>query len=367
MATLSAILGFALLIRPSRRKKRVLQGLLRALFVFTVISAWFLLGWPPVWENPRIPPEIQEAQAAILFVQTANGVTDLGTTVSATFASPPTQDNLLVAIVGTLASVTINEPSGWLTAINESGAPGQAIFYKITGASEPSMVTVSVLAATGLGLHIYEYSGIDTTDPFDLTASASGIGDSVSSGTVTTTQPDELLIAGLVINLNTSFSAWTNSFVERNDFSGLASVVSYGGADLIVSSVGTYSTTATTGGVGVWRGQIATFVQAPPPTPTPTPTDTPTPTSTPTNTPTATATPTSTPTNTPTATTIPTNTPIPPPIPTATPTPDPALLTPTPNPVSQLPATGLGLLETAIGGAILSLLIFISRRLRLAR
>ena len=52
------------------------------------------------------------------------------------------------------------------------------------------------------------------------------------------------------------------------------------------------------------------------------------------------------------------------PTPTATATMVPS---PTPTPVSEIPPTGLGPLEAVMGGVLLSLVIFISRRLRLAR
>lgn len=204
-----------------------------------------------------------QAQAVISLVQTANDVTNGGTSVSATFSSTPTQDNLLVAIVGVRDSVTINTPSGWSTAISEAGSPGQAIFYKIAGASEPTEVNFTdiVSSSTRLGLHIYEYSGVNA---LDQASSDTGTGTAVSSGSVTTTSANEAIIAGFVINAGTSFddASWTNSFTEQNDFanSGDSKLRStYAGADRILSTVGTYSTAATAGASGAWRGQIASF------------------------------------------------------------------------------------------------------------
>lgn len=205
----------------------------------------------------------QQEAAATSLVQTAEGKSDVGTSVSATFPAGPTQDNLLVAILGVRDSVTINTPSGWSTAISEAGSPGQAIFYKIAGASEPSGVTFTdiVSSSTRLGLHIYEYSGVNA---LDQVSSDTGTGTSVSSGSVTTTSANEAIIAGLVTNTNTSFTdaSWTNSFTEQNDFSNLGDVnqrSTYAGADRILSATGTYSTTATAGKSGAWRGQIASF------------------------------------------------------------------------------------------------------------
>ena len=33
------------------------------LLIFTLITVWIFSGWPKIWENPRIPPKIQEAWA----------------------------------------------------------------------------------------------------------------------------------------------------------------------------------------------------------------------------------------------------------------------------------------------------------------
>jgi hypothetical protein len=145
--------------------------------------------------------------------------------------------------------------------MNQSGAPGQAIFYKVAGGSESSTVTVTVSSGTQMGLQIYEYSGVATTSPLDQTASSTGSSDSPSSGSVTTTGANELLIAGVVIQASTSFSDWTNFFNEESDFKNIGGSPkrSYAGADRIVTATGTYSTTATAGATASWRAQIAAF------------------------------------------------------------------------------------------------------------
>ena len=201
-------------------------------------------------------------------VQKASGVSgnQNDTSVSASFSAAPTANHLLVAIVGTDTSVTISTPGGWSSAINQSGTPGQAIFYKVASGSESNTVTVTVSSGTQMGLQIYEYSGVVTTSPLDQTASLTGSSSSPSSGSVTTTQANELLIAGVVIQARTSFSNWTNSFNEESDFQNVGGSPkrSYAGADRIVTATGTYSTTATTTASGAWRGQIASFKALPP-------------------------------------------------------------------------------------------------------
>jgi hypothetical protein len=226
---------------------QLIAGKARGLYPATIVLALGLIVSAP-----------QQGAAAISLVQTANGYTTSGKSVTATFPASPTEYNLLVAIVGVDDLLTINTPSGWSTAINQAGSPGQAIFYKIAAASEPAQVTFTdiVSSPTALGLHIYEYSGVNT---LDQVSSDSGTGTSVSSGSVTTTSGNEAIVAGLVLGVESSYddASWTNSFSEQNDF---YKKTTFGGADRILSATGTYSTTATAGKSGAWRGQIASFM-----------------------------------------------------------------------------------------------------------
>jgi prepilin-type N-terminal cleavage/methylation domain-containing protein len=211
--------------------------------------------------TPCTPALVQKAHGS--------GQNQTAKSVSATFSPAPTANHLLVAIVGTNDSVTINMPGGWSTAINQGGAgcpgPCQAVFYKIANGSESATVTATISSGSQLGLQIYEYSGVVTASPLDQTGSSTGSSSSPSSGNVATTQAGELLLVGVVIQAETSFSNWTNSFNEELDFQnqGGSSKLTYAGADRMVTATGTYSTTATTGASGAWRGQIATFKAAP--------------------------------------------------------------------------------------------------------
>jgi len=211
------------------------------------------------------PTPTPTATPSVALVQKDYGGGNLTSSVSATFDATPVAGHLLVAIVGASTASTINQPSGWSTAINQTGTPGQAIFYKIAGSAESRTVTVTVSdSGSVLGLQIYEYSGIATSSPLDQTSSSTGTSTAPSSGSVTTTQANELLVAGMIIRAATSYSGWTNSFNEQLDFQvGTTYVRSYAGADRIVASTGTYSTTATTTASGAWRGQIATFKGGP--------------------------------------------------------------------------------------------------------
>ncbi|MBU2591931.1 hypothetical protein KKD61_00535 [Patescibacteria group bacterium] len=40
------------------------NGLLKNLLIFIITIAWFFSGWPQIWPNPPIPPEIKEVKAS---------------------------------------------------------------------------------------------------------------------------------------------------------------------------------------------------------------------------------------------------------------------------------------------------------------
>jgi len=42
----------------------MVKRLLKFLLVFVLVVGWIFSGWPQIWQNPRIPPNIQKAQAA---------------------------------------------------------------------------------------------------------------------------------------------------------------------------------------------------------------------------------------------------------------------------------------------------------------
>ena len=200
--------------------------------------------------------------SAIALDQTANGQTAGGTSVSATLTSVAA-GNTIVAVCGATTNVTLAmTTSGFSSAINQSGTPSQAIFYKVATGGETTITCNSGASSTRLGIHAYNYSGMETTSVLDGTpGSNTGTSTTPSTGSTTTTLASTVLVGGITTAGDTGFATWTNTFTERNDFQnsgnpGLRG--GYGGADRIVSSTGTYSTGATITSFA-WRGQIAAF------------------------------------------------------------------------------------------------------------
>lgn len=238
-----------------------------------------------------------EVAAQITFIQKAETPSDQTldqTAVSATFTNPPAPGHLLVAIVGGGYTEPVTPPSGWLIAIQQIGIPqipSQTIFYKIAGAAESATVTFDYGpndTDAPVGVHLYEYSGINTTNPLSGTGSASGSTDSdagspgfqASSGSTLPTTAPALLLAGFVgrpidpplVTSSGTFGSYTNSFIQRTQMPGgcdsTSGCYTFGGAERITSALGSYSTTATynhPANLGAtWSGQIAAFRSAAP-------------------------------------------------------------------------------------------------------
>jgi len=154
-------------------------------------------------------------------VQSALATTTLSTSITATFPSPPTAGNLLVAIKTHLTpSNAITGPSGWTLAVNTANnVPGQIIYYKTAGAGESVNVTMSDGANLVNALRILEFSGFDGKNPPVVTSrTAATSSNNFAFTAVTTTAPDALLIAASInaasgISLAApSVNSWTNSF-----------------------------------------------------------------------------------------------------------------------------------------------------------
>ena len=219
---------------------------------------------------------IAAASFDIVQVQKATGATSgSAASVTASYATGPTQDNLLVLVHHYRDTGTVTLPSGWTQAVTRAADQSTiTIAYKIAGAAEGTGVTVSVSAADHQTLTIFEYSGIDTTAPLDQTASNAetpppGITDCSTGTTATTSVPVELLIAGVGLAgdgggwLNT----WTNGFTQQSTVasSGIPSTFRSDSstADRIVSATGTFETTESWSSSKGCQTAIATFKVAP--------------------------------------------------------------------------------------------------------
>lgn len=109
-------------------------------------------------------------------------------------------------------------------------------------------------------LMVWQVSGLATSDVLDGTPGANDNGEIASSspttGSTATSNANDILIAGIKTFGGNDFSAWLNSFGEDFDLD------TTGGASLIVSGTGTYSSGATTTSSQQYAARIWAFKAA---------------------------------------------------------------------------------------------------------
>jgi len=231
-------------------------GVTSSLALLLLVSALLL-------ENPG------RASATARIVQKPAMATASGaTSVSLSFAAGPSAGNLLIAVCGANGIVTITAPSGFSTAKNEAVTPSQGIFYKVATGSEgtAALSCGGGASTTRWGMQLYEYSGLVAASPLDAanTLTSTGTGTTANSGSVTTTNANDLLIAGVTSATNTAPVTWTSSFTSEGSATIAGGTkMGYGGADRVVTVTSAYSTTVTVGNAS-WRGQIAAFKEISP-------------------------------------------------------------------------------------------------------
>jgi hypothetical protein len=200
----------------------------------------------------------------IAFVQSGSGPTTLqatNATVSVNYPVGQTAGDLNVVVVGwgdvTSSVSTVTDSHGNVYSQAGGTATGtglrQAIFYATGIAAGSNTVTVTFnKAAAYPDVRIMEYSGLDTSNPLDVTAVGVGTGTTATSAAATTTAANELIVG-----------AGTNGDVFSGAGTGftLRIINSYGnlGEDKVVSSTGSYSVSAPLKKSTPWIMQMATF------------------------------------------------------------------------------------------------------------
>src|SRR5262249_55604999 len=155
--------------------------------------------------------------------------------------------NLNVVVVGwndTTAKVqTVVDSKGnpYALAVGptiRSGFATQSIYYAKniqSAAANANTVTVTFdRAAQYVDVRAAEYSGLDKTSPLDVTAAANGSSKSSSSGNVTTTNANDLLIGANIVSSLTSGPG--TSFTRRIITSPDGDILE----DRIVTATGSY-------------------------------------------------------------------------------------------------------------------------------
>jgi hypothetical protein len=197
---------------------------------------------------------------AIGFAQVASATPQTPTaTVNVTYPAAQTSGDLNVVVVGwndtaaTVLSVKDSALNTYSLAIGPTSGTGlrQSIYYApdIVGGSNTVTVTFSQAAAAP-DIRILEYRGVTT---LDMAAGASGNNATSSSGAVTTTSANELVVgANIVATLTKAAGTGYTSRVITTPDGDLVE-------DKVVTTAGSNTATATLTAAGPWVMQIVTF------------------------------------------------------------------------------------------------------------
>jgi hypothetical protein len=206
------------------------------------------------------PPAIAFVQVNYATPQSAQ------TRVTVPYTGAQSAGDLNVVVVSwgdstaTIGSLTDSSGNTYHLAVGPtviSGTASQAIYYaaSIAGAAAgANAVSVSFTsAAVYPDVRVLEYSGIATTSPLDVVAAGSGNSGLSSSGAVTTTNANDLIIGANVVYTTTTGAGagFTNRVITVPD-SDIAE-------DRIVSVTGSYAATAPLTPPAPWIMQLAAF------------------------------------------------------------------------------------------------------------
>jgi chitodextrinase len=182
-----------------------------------------------------------------------------------TLSAAQTAGNLNVVAIGwddptyTVSSVTDTRGNTYAVAASPTvmtGERAQVMYYAKNIAAGSNTVTVTFTGSVPWpDLRVAEYSGLDTTAPLDVSASNSGNDTDMSSGSITTTNADDLLVGANTIERGTI--AADANFTQRLIDSNLNIL-----EDRIVTATGSYSASATQDPSGGWVMQMVAFKAA---------------------------------------------------------------------------------------------------------
>ncbi|MCU1240423.1 MAG: hypothetical protein JWO71_1149 [Candidatus Acidoferrum typicum] len=211
------------------------------------------------------------SQPVITFVQ-GNFATPQSspTSVTVTFTAAQIAGDLNVVVIGwnnstaTLSGVTDTLGNPYTQALAptvQSGTASQVIYYAkniVAAAAGANQVTVTFSGPAAFpDVRVLEYAGIDTVSPLDVAIGAQGNNASSSSGAVTTTNANDLIIgANLVQTITTGAGAgFTSRMITTPD----GDIVE----DRIVTATGSYTAIAPVSPSGQWIMQLVSFKRHP--------------------------------------------------------------------------------------------------------
>ncbi|MCA1832871.1 MAG: DNRLRE domain-containing protein [Actinobacteria bacterium] len=185
--------------------------------------------------------------------------------------------DVMIAAIATRGVATVSAPTGWNqigTGIANGSSMTVRSYWKLANGSEPASYAWTLSEAKAATGSIVAYSGVDSTNPIDVTAGSSNLSNSTSivAPSVTTTAANERVV-GLFATMATATPALINpptGMVERGEDSADANAqppATLEVADFVQSMAGaTGDKTATANAADRTTGQQIALRNAPPPT-----------------------------------------------------------------------------------------------------
>jgi len=188
------------------------------------------------------------------------------TTVNVIFNAAQNAGDLNVVVVGwndstaNVSSVRDSKGNAYSPAVGPtivSGTLSQAVYFAksiVSAAAGTNTVTVTFSTAAAYpDIRILEYGGADPSNPVDVTVANTGNSSNSSSGSVTTTNPTDLLFAANIVTSVTSGAG--PGFTSRLLTSPDGDIAE----DEMVTATGSYSAAAPLAFAGSWIMQMVAF------------------------------------------------------------------------------------------------------------
>ncbi len=213
----------------------------------------------------------QSSTGNIAFVQCNYATPQLPqSTVTVTFTGAQTAGDLNVIVVGwndsiaTVSAVTDHSGNTYTRAAGPtviSGSASQSIYYAkniVAAAAGANAVKVTFsTAAQYPDVRILEYNGASPTSPVDVTAAQTGNSATTSSGSLTTTSVNDLLLAANYVATGTTSpgAGFTSRMITQPD----GDIVE----DMAATAPGSYTAAAPVSPAGFWIMQAVAFRPGP--------------------------------------------------------------------------------------------------------
>lgn len=163
-------------------------------------------------------------------------------------------DLFMTSVTWNTSSDSLTAPAGWTqidTTITDSGF-ALADFYHLATSSEPSSYTWTFSGSTQVVAALSDYSGVDSTNPIDVSATAVDTSNSTSHAapSVTTTKPDDMLVNIWAYEVATTTSSFpTGDTIDWNlSNSGALSTDGSSAGNLLIGTAGATGTMTATSG-----------------------------------------------------------------------------------------------------------------------